>query len=119
MERLMAKNLVVINVSSVQGLVETANGLTNSHYIDPQVFNEESETILKSSWAGLAVGSDMPKSGDTKPISFLGIPLLLFREQDGELTVFENICSHRGMQLVTEAKTIEGTIRCPYHSWCY
>ena len=23
------------------------------------------------------------------------------------------------MQLVSEAKTIEGAIRCPYHSWCY
>ena len=75
----MAKNLVATNVSSVQGLVETANGLPNAHYIDPQVFNEESEVVLKSSWAGLAVGSDVPKLGDAKPISFLGIPLVLLR----------------------------------------
>ena len=60
----------------------------------------------------------MPKSGDAKP-TFLSIPLLLLRDKDGELKVFENICSHRGVQLVTEAKTIEGAIRCPYHSWCY
>ena len=30
-----------------------------------------------------------------------------------------NICRHRGMILVEEARKIEGAIRCPYHSWCY
>jgi len=96
-----------------------ANGLANAHYIDPQVFAEESEAVLKATWAGLAVGADVPNPGNAKPISFLGIPLLLLRDQDGDLRVFENICRHRGMQLVSEAKTIEGAIRCPYHSWCY
>jgi len=48
----MAKKLVATNICSVQGSVETANGLPNAHYIDPQVFNKESEAILKSTWAG-------------------------------------------------------------------
>ena len=115
----MAKHLITTNISSVQRHVETANGLPNAHYIDEQVFGEESEAVLKATWAGLAVGSDVPKPGDAKPVSFLGIPLLLLRDKDDNLRVFENICRHRGMQLVTEAKTIEGAIRCPYHSWCY
>ena len=33
--------------------------------------------------------------------------------------VFDNICRRHGMQLVPEAKTTEGVIRSPYHSWCY
>ena len=86
----MAKKLVATNICSVQCPVETANGLPNAYYIDPQVFNEESEAILKSTWAGWAVGSDVPKSGDAKP-KFLSIPLLLLRDKDGELRVFENI----------------------------
>jgi phenylpropionate dioxygenase-like ring-hydroxylating dioxygenase large terminal subunit len=115
----MAKNLTPTDIDSVQRPVEMANGLANAHYIDPQVFAEESEAVLKATWAGLAVGADVPNPGNAKPISFLGIPLLLLRDQDGDLRVFENICRHRGMQLVSEAKTIEGAIRCPYHSWCY
>jgi choline monooxygenase len=115
----MAKDLTPTDIDSVQRPVETANGLANAHYIDPQVFAEESEAVLKATWAGLAVGADVPKTGDVIPISFLGIPLLLLRDKDGDLKVFENICRHRGMQLVSEAKTIEGAIRCPYHSWCY
>ena len=115
----MVKNLTPTDIDSVQRPVEMANGLANAHYIDPQVFAEESEAVLKATWAGLAVGADVPNPGNAKPISFLGMPLLLLRDQDGDLRVFENICRHRGMQLVNEAKTIEGAIRCPYHSWCY
>jgi len=115
----MAKNFTSTDIVSVQRPVDKANGLPNAHYTDPQVFSEESEAVLKSTWAGLAVGADVPIEGDAKPISFLGIPLLLLRDRNGNIRVFENICRHRGMQLVSEAKTIEGSIRCPYHSWCY
>jgi phenylpropionate dioxygenase-like ring-hydroxylating dioxygenase large terminal subunit len=115
----MAKDYIQTDITSVQQPVEQANGLANAHYIDPATFAEESEAVLKSTWAGLAVGADVPNLGDAKPIQFLGMPLLLIRDKDGELRVFENICRHRGMQLLHEAKTIEGAIRCPYHSWCY
>ena len=99
--------------------METANGLPNAHYTDPKVFSEESEAVLKDTWSSLAVGSDVPEPGDAKPINFLSIPLLLLRDKCGNLRVFENICRHCGMQLVTEVKTIKSVIRCPYHSWCY
>ena len=93
--------------------METANGLPNAHYTDPKVFSEESEAVLKDTWSSLAVGSDVREAGDVKPINFLSTPLLLSRGKCGSLRVFENICRHRGMQLVTEAKTIEGVIRRP------
>ena len=93
--------------------METANGLPNAHYTDPKVFSEESEAVLKDTWSSLAVGSDVPEPGDAKPINFVNIPLLLLRDKCGNLRVFENICRHRGMQLVTEVKTIKSVIRCP------
>ena len=115
----MDQNLNIINIYSVQRPVESANGLPNAHYTDPKAFSEESEAVIKATWANLAVGLDVPEPGDAKPINFLSIPLLLLRDKYGNLRVFENICRHRGMQLITEAKTVEGVIRCPYHSWCY
>ena len=115
----MPKDLQETDITSVQRPVAVANGLANAHYIDPQVFSEESEAVLKATWAGLAVAADVPEIGDAKPIEFLGIPLLLLRDKDGDVRVFENICRHRGMKLVSEPKKIEGAIRCPYHSWCY
>ena len=79
----MAKDYIQTNISSVQQSVERANGLANAHYIDPAVFAEESEAVLKATWAGLAVGADVPNPSDAKPIQFLGMPLLLLRDKDG------------------------------------
>ncbi|MDF1668893.1 MAG: aromatic ring-hydroxylating dioxygenase subunit alpha [Roseovarius sp.] len=107
------------DLSGVCSTVDKANGLPNAHYIDEAVFQEEKHALLFSQWAGLAVAADVPAPGDAKPIEFLGMPLLLLRDNDGEVRVFQNICRHRGMILVEEPRKIEGAIRCPYHSWCY
>ncbi|MEL6960940.1 MAG: Rieske 2Fe-2S domain-containing protein, partial [Pseudomonadota bacterium] len=115
----MAKDHDPADLSNVRRPVETANGLPNAHYTDPATFHREAEATLKSTWAGLAVGADVPEAGDAKPLEFLGIPLLLLRDRDGDVRVFQNICRHRGMILVDAPRKIEGAIRCPYHSWCY
>ncbi len=107
------------DLSTVQRPVAEANGLPNAHYIDETVFTEERDAVLYATWAGLAVGADVPEHGDAKPIEFLGLPLLLIRDKDGAVRVFQNTCRHRGMILVSEPRKIEGAIRCPYHSWCY
>jgi choline monooxygenase len=115
----MASRVTPRSLDSVQRPIHTATGLPNAHYIDPTIFKEESEAVLKASWAGLAVGADIPDIGDAKPINFLNLPLLLIRGTDAKVRVFENVCRHRGMQLIDEPRKIEGAIRCPYHSWCY
>lgn len=115
----MPKDTPATDLSPVRRPLGQAQGLPNAHYIDPTVNEEEKHAVLFSSWAGLAVAADVPEVGDAKPLTFLGIPLLLIRGKDGIVRVFENICRHRGMILVDEAKKIEGAIRCPYHSWCY
>ncbi|SFS08329.1 aromatic ring-hydroxylating oxygenase subunit alpha [Yoonia litorea] len=115
----MAKDIPSQTLDAVRQPVETANGLPNAHYIDPEVFDLERQAVLFASWSGLAVTSDVPEIGDAKPVTFLGIPLLLVRDRTNQVRVFQNICRHRGMILVAEPRKIEGAIRCPYHSWCY
>jgi phenylpropionate dioxygenase-like ring-hydroxylating dioxygenase large terminal subunit len=106
-------------LANVRRPVAEANGLPNAHYVDPVVFDEEKQALLFSQWAGLAVAADVPEPGDAVPLEFLGMPLLLIRDKEGHVRVFQNICRHRGMILVEEPRKIEGAIRCPYHSWCY
>lgn len=115
----MAKDADLDTLDAVRNPIETARGLPNAHYIDPDVFEREKHAVLMANWAGLAVTADVPEIGDAKPVAFLGIPLLLVRDRAGQVRVFQNICRHRGMILVAEPKKIEGAIRCPYHSWCY
>ncbi|MEO0830736.1 MAG: SRPBCC family protein [Pseudomonadota bacterium] len=113
----MAKDLT--DLAPVQRSLDNANGLPNAHYIDPDVYAEECQALLFAQWAGLAVAADVPEPGDAKPIDFAGQPLLLLRDHEGQVRVFQNICRHRGMILVDEPRKIEGALRCPYHSWCY
>ncbi|PSL15102.1 aromatic ring-hydroxylating oxygenase subunit alpha [Shimia abyssi] len=109
----------ISRLSSVLTKVNTANGLPNEHYVDPDTFIEEKHTVLFANWSGIGFGKDIPEVGDAKPVDFLGMPLLLVRDRDGEIGVFQNTCRHRGMILVSKPQKIRGAIRCPYHSWCY
>ena len=110
---------MVSDLSKVDLPISKANGLPNSHYVDENVFQEEKEILLFNKWSGVAFSKDIPNNGDALPINFLGFPLLVVRNQEGEVVVFQNICRHRGMILVDKKKNIRGTIRCPYHSWSY
>jgi len=115
----MAKDIAPQTLDAVRQPIETAHGLPNAHYIDADVFEVEKQAVLCANWAGLAVTADVPEPGDAKPMEFLGMPLLLIRDRQGQVRVFQNICRHRGMILVSEPRKIEGALRCPYHSWCY
>ena len=107
------------DLNSVLQNIGKARGLPNEHYINQEFYEEEKRALIFSQWIGLAVASEVPKPGDAKPITFLDIPLLLLRDNKGEIRVFSNTCRHRGMILIEKFKNIEGAIRCPYHSWCY
>lgn len=115
----MTDALHITALEQVQAPIERARGLPNAHYTDPATIAEENTAVLASTWAGLAVGADVPAPGDAVPLTFLGQPLLLLRDDAGDIRVFQNICRHRGMILVSAPRRIEGAIRCPYHSWCY
>ena len=106
-------------LDSVLTTVNEARGLPNQHYVSEDVFQQEKQQVLFNNWSGIGFGKDVPEVGDAKPVNFLGMPLLIVRDKDGEIGVFQNTCRHRGMILVEEPKKITGAIRCPYHSWCY
>nr|WP_217434089.1 aromatic ring-hydroxylating dioxygenase subunit alpha [Leisingera sp. ANG59] len=99
--------------------VNQAKGLPNNHYVDPETYELEKQAVLFANWSGIGFGKDIPETGDAKPVNFLGMPLLMVRDRNGDIGVFQNTCRHRGMILIEEPQKIRGAIRCPYHSWCY
>lgn len=109
----------VSDLSAVRRPIHLAQDLPNAHYTDASAFDEENHALLMAQWAGLAVAADVPEPGDAVPMTFLGMPLLLIRDRQGQVRVLQNTCRHRGMILVDAPRKIEGAIRCPYHSWCY
>lgn len=107
------------DLTAVSADISVARGLPNAHYVDREVYEAEKRHLFYDTWAALDFASDVPNPGDAKPIELLGMPLLLLRDKESNVRVFQNICRHRGMILVEEPRNIAGAIRCPYHSWCY
>ena len=107
------------NIDATLNPIESARGLPNEHYTSDSVFEEEKQAILFNNWSAIGFAKDIPEAGDAKPTNFVDIPLLMVRDNDGNVNVFQNTCRHRGMILVDEPTKIIGAIRCPYHSWCY
>ncbi len=99
--------------------ISQATGLPNWLYADPTALSHEKQAIFAPGWAGIGFVKDVIANGAVKPVTFLGEPLLLVRDRDGDVRVFQNICRHRGVVLVGEPASTTGLLRCPYHAWCY
>ena len=100
-------------------VIEHASGLPNSLYNDPDIFTQERDGLLGKTSAGVGFAGDLMQPGYVKPVYFMGLPLVIVRDRDNVVRVFHNVCSHRGMVLINQEGAVEGSIRCPYHSWTY
>lgn len=106
-------------MKEISDLAGNARGLPNVVYRDQQLFALERDEILGRTWTAVAYGSELPGPGFALPINLMDAPLIAVRNKAGEIRVFHNVCSHRGMKLVGEATQLRTVIRCPYHSWSY
>ena len=106
-------------LKNVDKPIEIANGLPNECYINDNYLMYEREKIFCDKWAVVGVGNSIPNIGDAKPYDLLGIPLILVRDNEMNIRVFHNVCSHRGFKLLNEPCSLKKVIRCPYHSWSY
>jgi choline monooxygenase len=93
--------------------------LANAAYVDTAEWLRERDSVIARTWAGLAFSNDIANAGAAYPVNFMGLPLLVVRDQNGGARVFHNVCRHRGMQLVAEPGETGLMLRCPYHKWSY
>ncbi len=51
----------------------------------------------------------------------MGIPVLALRDEQGDIQILLNVCSHRAAPLLTERKGTlsKPLLMCQYHGWCY
>lgn len=68
----------------------------------------------------VAAGSSLASSGAWLSMTHLGIPLLLVRQESGQVQAFVNVCRHRGARVVPEGSGSDArAFVCPYHAWTY
>lgn len=106
-------------VEAIYRPVEEAEGLPGNVYTDPAFWTLERERYFSRTWMACAFLNDIPEPGDVFPVSIGGWDLLLTRDGAGEVHVFHNICSHRGMKVVDQPCNVGTRMHCPWHSWAY
>ncbi len=99
--------------------ISEATGLPNEAYTSEAFAAHERDQVLARTWTCIGVASQVPEVGDVRPVTLLGLPLILLRDRGNGIRVFHNVCSHRGMELVSQPCSNRGALRCPYHSWTY
>jgi salicylate 5-hydroxylase large subunit len=89
-------------------------------YTDPEIYRREQERIFcGSSWAFVGLTAEIPNAGDFKRTTIGDKPVVLARDQERGLNVFENRCAHRGVQFCQSADGNAAEFMCPYHQWTY
>ena len=75
-------------------------------YTHPQIYAREVERIFHGrTWNFVALEAEVPKPGDYKR-SYVGpTPVVVARNVDGSVHVFENRCAHRGALIALEPRT--------------
>jgi choline monooxygenase len=104
---------------AVQQPIAQATGLPNPAYTSAAHFRRERDSLIGPTWAGLVFTDALPDRPYALPVDFMGVPLLVLRDRAGELRVFHNVCSHRGMRLIDAARDAPAAVTCPYHAWSY
>ncbi|MDH3688509.1 MAG: aromatic ring-hydroxylating dioxygenase subunit alpha [Gammaproteobacteria bacterium] len=106
-------------IDKINSSIDTATGLPNHAYTSQRFFELERQQIFSRTWACIGHACALPQANDVKPIRFMGMPLIMVRNESGDVNVFHNVCSHRGNELVWEPCSGRKVITCPYHAWSY
>ena len=97
--------------------IRRAATLPGEFYRDDQVFEALRERVFARSWQWIGHESDLAAESAMPLVLLEGcldIPLVLTRDQKGELRCLSNVCTHRGNLIATVPGGCK-TLRCRYH----
>lgn len=111
-----------MTTSGIQQLEATLPG---AHYTEAAHFALERERIFHREWFCAGRREGLESKGDYRVVNIVGESILLVCDEDGTVRAFNNVCRHRGAELVSapgvdeQCGAFRAGIRCPYHSWNY
>ncbi len=83
------------------------------------IFALEMKYIFEGSWIYLAHESQLPRPHDFLTTHIGRQPVILMRDQAGEIGGFINACPHRGSMVCQARRGNRKVLSCPYHGWSF
>ena len=89
-------------------------------YHSQEVINLERERIFEgATWSYLALEAELPEPGTFIVSSVGDIPVVVTRDEEGEIHAVVNRCKHRGAAVCRERRGKTDGLTCVYHQWRY
>lgn len=108
-----------IQQTAIQPL-ESAVSLPFAAYTDPAILAAETEFIFSKEWVFMCMDGELKQVGDYYATTLASEPIIILRDDSGELRALSNICRHRGTTILDNGfGKIDKYITCPYHAWAY
>lgn len=82
----------------------------------------EVERIFRRDWICVGRSEQLAHAGDWLKVDLLDEPIVLVRDQEGDLRALSRVCRHRGMDMLHGSPSRSGhdmQLTCPYHLWSY
>ncbi|MFV0303239.1 MAG: FAD-dependent oxidoreductase [Paracoccus sp. (in: a-proteobacteria)] len=89
-------------------------------YTSQEIHEREIEKIFHGkTWNYVGLEAEVENAGDFVR-SFVGpTPVVMVRDHEGGINVFENRCAHRAAEFCRELRGNAEEFVCPYHQWSY
>ena len=88
-------------------------------YSDPDVLELEKERLFMKDWLMVGRVEQIANPGDYMTLDIFNEPIVIARNQAGEINAFSNFCLHRGAEISPKGFGHAKEFSCPYHNWLY
>ena len=105
--------------SAPRGGAALGPALEPNLYLEPEIVRLEQRAIFERTWQLAGHVSDLAEPGSYMTTEVVDQPVLVVRDQEGEIRAFRNVCRHRGSRLLAGSGQCGKAIRCLYHGWTY
>ncbi len=99
-------------------LIQT-DRIHGSLYTDPEIYQQELEKIFYQGWVFVGHDSEIPEPGDWVRRNIGEQPVLMIRDNQNQVQILMNRCTHRGNLLCTKKQGHGKQLVCPYHGWVF
>lgn len=99
--------------------VAQASTLPPACYTSAEFFEFEKDAIFFRDWVCIGRADQVASPGDYLTVTFADEPLVMLRDNDGEVVVLSAVCRHRAALVIEGSGNCGRNLRCPYHWWTY
>lgn len=114
----MSIDFIKQSLGSVKHPITSSLTLPPACYHDEKWLGHEMDCLFHKGWIALGREDQWKNPGDFEALNVGNIPLVVTRDENGELHGMSNTCLHRSSEIMSGKGSCKAMI-CPFHGWSY